>query len=348
MRKKITAVLAGVLASAMVLAGCQASKGLETEAVKITQYKDLEVDKVEKTDEISDEQVEMQIQSALKSNAEVEKVKDRAVENGDTANIDYVGKIDGKEFDGGSAQGYPLEIGSGAFIPGFEDSIIGHEIGDEFDWEGKFPDSYQNTEYAGKDVVFTIKVNSISKSVVPELSDEFVKSVSKKSETVDEYKEEIKKKLEKDAENEYKNQLSTAVMKKVLENTEVIKYPEDEVKELKDETIKQMKSFAEYQNIKFEDYLEQNNMTEEQFEKQIEDAAKDRVKQELVFNAIADAEKIELTDELYEEQLEVMASTNGYQDVETLKKEAEEEDLKEAALYNLVLEWLSEHCIQKA
>ena len=190
MKRKSAIAFAAVLACSAVLTGCQESKGLETKDLKITQYKEVEVDQVEKPEEVTAEAVDEYIESILKVNAETVKVKDRAVEKGDTVNIDFVGKIDGKAFDGGSAEGYSLEIGSDAFIPGFEDSVIGHKIDETFDWNGSFPDDYGNKDYAGKDVVFTITVNSISRSNVPELTDEFVKSVSKESTNVEEYKKQ--------------------------------------------------------------------------------------------------------------------------------------------------------------
>lgn len=348
MKKRLVMVFAGALAASIILAGCEASKGLETDNVKITQYKEIEVDAVPKPEEVTDEAVDARIQSTLESNSETEEITDRAVESGDTANIDFVGKIDGEEFEGGSAEGYPLTIGSGAFIAGFEDSIIGHNIGETFDWNGKFPDDYGNEQYAGKDVVFTITVNSISQSTVPELTDEFVKSVSEKSKNVKEYKAEIKKQLEKEGKDNYQNQLNSEVIQKVLENSEVSEYPKDEVEKLCKETIEQAKSVAEYLNMEYEDYLEQNGVTEEEFEKQIEDNVKANIKQTMVIKAIAEKEKIEMTDEMYEEQLKKMAESYGYEDVDAIKEAAEEDDLKDIALNNIVAEWLAEHCIQKA
>lgn len=348
MKKRLTAMFTGVLVSSLLFTGCQASKGLETDEVKITQYKEIEVDQVEKPSEVTDDEVENYIQTMLQTNADTKEITDRAVQNGDTATIDFVGKVDGEEFDGGSAEGYPLEIGSGAFIPGFEDSIIGHKTGETFDWNGQFPEDYGNADYAGKDVVFTITVNHISENVVPELSDEFVKSVSEESKTAEEYREEVKKLLTEQAEQNYKSQLNSAVWQKVLENTEVSKYPEDEVKELSEGTIEQYKSIADYMGMEYEDYLVQNGTTVEEFEKQVEDSAKENIKQTMAVKAIAKKEKLELSDEEYEKQLENIAKTYGYEDVDALKEAAEEEDLKEIALYNVVVEWLAENCIQKA
>jgi len=348
MKKRLILTAMAVLAVSIVLFGCEASKGLETDEIKITQYKAVEVDEVQKPDEITDGDVDSYIQSELEMNASLKEITDRAVAQGDTVDIDYVGKIDGEEFDGGSATDYLLTIGSGVFIEGFEDSVIGHNAGETYDWNGKFPDDYGNADYAGKDVVFTITVNSITESEIPELSDDFVKTVSEESKTVEEYKAEVKKLLEENAEKTAEDQLRSSVWQKVVENTEVLKYPEDEVKELCDETIEQYKEMAESMNVEYEEYLSQNGVTAEDFEKQVEDMAKDHVKQVMTVQAIADKEKITLTDEEYEKQLEEMAKMYGYEGTDEIKDMAKEEDLKDIALYNLVVDWLVEHCVQKA
>ena len=181
MKKKITVILAGTTALTLFLAGCQTSKGLETDDVTITQYKEVEVDEVEKASEVSGEDVDNYIDSVLQSKAEVKEIKGRTVKKGDTANIDFVGKRDGEAFEGGSAKGFDLEIGSGSFIDGFEDSIVGHKAGETFDWNGKFPEDYGNAELAGKDVVFTGTVNAITEKQIPKLDEKFVKTVSLKN-----------------------------------------------------------------------------------------------------------------------------------------------------------------------
>lgn len=348
MKKRFAIVFAGVLASSIILAGCEASKGLETDNIKITQYKEIEVDAVQKPEEVTEEAVEERIEMTLASKLETIEITDRPVKSGDTANIDFVGKIGGEAFEGGSAEGYPLEIGSGAFIPGFEDSIIGHSIGETFDWNGSFPEDYDNADYAGKDVVFTITVNSISQSIVPELTDEFVKSVSEKSKNVKEYKAEVKKQLEKEDKENYENQLNSQVIQKVLENSEVPEYPEDEVEKMCVETIEQYKTIATYLNMEYEDYLQQNGFSIEEFEKRVENDAKESIKQTMAIKAIAEKEKIKMTDEIYEERLKEMAKLYEYEDVDAIKEAFEEEDLKDIVLKELVVEWLAEHCIQKA
>lgn len=349
MKKKVVAILTGALAASMLLSGCAASKGLETDELKISMYKGVEVEEVEKPEEVTDEDVENTINATLQSNATIKEITDRAVESGDTATIDFVGKMDGEEFDGGSSTDYPLEIGSGQFIDGFKDSVIGHEIGETYDWNGKFPDNYGNTDLAGKDVVFTITVKSISQTEVPELTDDFVKQVSEESTNVKEYKEEVKNQLEEDNEQNYEDSLTQEAWDKVLENTEVKKYPEDEVKEFCDSLIEQYKTAAEYYGQEYEDFIEtQMGTTVEDFEQQVEDVAKENIKQKMATEAIADKEKIKLDDETYEKELKELADLYGYTDVDSLKEAASEEDLKDIVLNNLVKEWVREHCVQVA
>lgn len=349
MKKRIMTLVTGILASAAVLTGCSGSKGLETDALSISVYKGVEIDEIQKPAEVTDEDVENTIQSSLQMNATQEEITDRPVEDGDIATIDFTGKINGQEFEGGSSTDYPLTIGSGLFIDGFEDSVIGHNIGDTYDWQGKFPDNYQNAEYAGKDVVFTITVKGIAEESVPELNDNFVKSVSEKSKSVKEYKEEVRKQLTADNETSYENQVGQAVWQKVLENTEIKKYPEDEMKELSKTLIDQYKSMAEYAEQDYETYIqEQMGYSVEEFEKQVEEAAKASLKQSMVTEAIADKEKIKLSNKEYKEQLKKIADSYMYEDVDALKEAAEEEELKDIALNNMVREWLKEHSVQVA
>lgn len=347
MKKTIAALLTGVMASALLLSGCEASKGLENDDIKITQYKGIEIDEVEKAKEVTDDDVDSFIKSMQESHAEVTEITDRAVEDGDTVSINFVGKMNGEEFEGGSAEDYSLTIGSGVFIEGFEDSVIGHKAGETYDWNGKFPDDYGNAEMAGKDVVFTITVNAITKEDVPELNDEFVKSVSETSKTVKEYKKEVKKLLQKDAETSYEYSMETAVWEKVMENTEVKKYPEKEVKETKENWIKQYQTAAEYYQMEYETFIEeQMGMTVEDFEKQIETAVKDTIKEKMAVEAIADKEKIKLDDKTYKKELKNIVSDYGYESVDALKEAVEEKDLKKEALKNVVIEKLAEKSIQ--
>lgn len=349
MKRRTAAVLGGLLALSLTLGGCQSSKGLETDALKITKYKGVEVEQVEKPEEITDEEVEATIQANLESQATTTEITDRAVENGDTVNIDFVGKMDGKEFDGGAAEDYPLTIGSGSFIEGFEDSVIGHKIGDTYDWNGTFPDDYGNAEMAGKDVVFTITVNSITVEEVPELTEEIIKTLSDESTTVEEYKKEVKAQLEDEAQTSYDETLKQNAWQVVAENTEVKKYPDGEVEELVTSLVDAYKEAAEYYQMEYETFIEeQMGYTPEQLEEEAKAAAKENIKEQMAVEAIAKEEKIEMDDETYEKELEKMSEEYGYESVDDFKEAFEEDDLKDAVLKSLVMDYVKEHCIQIA
>lgn len=349
MKKRLAMMLAGVLAVSVALTGCQASKGLETDDLKIKQYKNVEVDAVEKAEKVTDQDIEDYINSSLESSADSAEVTDRAVKSGDTATIDFVGKMNGEAFEGGSSTDYPLKIGSGSFIPGFEDSIVGHAIGETFDWNGKFPDDYNNAELAGKDVVFTITVKKIEESVVPELTDEYVQKVSEESDTVDEYKKEVKKTLEKQNKETYEQTLTGNVWKAVVDNTEVKSYPEDEVDKIYEGLVEQYKTIASYNGADYETMIEQQMQTTvEEFEKKLRDSAKENVKQTMITKAIAEKEKIKVDDKSYKKQLQELAEMYGYESAEQIEEEVDKKDLEIIVLNTLVKEWLTENCIQKS
>lgn len=348
MKKRLAVFVTGVLASSMILGGCQASKGLETDNLKITKYKGVEVAQVEKPEEVTDEAVEQQIQSTLEAFADTKEITDRAVEDGDDINVDFVGKVDGEEFEGGSFKDYSITVGAGGFIDGFVESMVGHNVGDTYDWNGTFPENYGNTELAGKDVTFTITINSIQESVIPELDDEFVAKVSDKSKTVDEYKKEVKEALTKEAEASYVDQLGMQVWEAVLANTTVEKYEQEDMDELINPVIEEYKKAAKDQEMEYVEFLEQMGTTEEEFKKTLDEQAKERLKQDMVIEAIAEKEKIEVTEKNYEEQLKILAETYGYEDADALKEVLEEEDLKQIVRYNLVRDYLVDNCIQKA
>ena len=190
MKKKLAVLAAGICALSLFLTGC--SGEISNDYVTITKYKDVEIDKVD-ADAVSDNDVEAQINSVLQSKSTTTEVTDRAAQTGDTVTIDYEGKKDGVAFDGGTATDAQLTLGSGQFIDGFEDGVVGHNIGDTFDLDLTFPENYGNEDLAGQAVVFTVTLKGISQTDVPELTDEFVQSVSDTSKTVEEYKKEIKK-----------------------------------------------------------------------------------------------------------------------------------------------------------
>lgn len=351
--KKKTVLLTGVIAASLALAGCS-SNSVSNEYVSVGGYKGIEVADIEEPEEVDEETVDEYIQAVLSEHSMQEEIKDRKVKSGDTVNIDFVGKMNGEEFDGGSSEGYNLEIGSGSFIEGFEDSIIDHKPGETFDWNGKFPDPYTNNpDFSGKDVTFTITVNYICGEVtVPELTDEFVKTVSEESKTVEEYKKEIEEQLTKGGTENFDLQLQDAAWKAVFEKAEIKGYPDGELEKVKKQLMEPYEKQAETEEMELADFLQQYyQVSEEEFEKQAEDYAKNSIEQKLVAEAIAEQENLLPADSELEKEYETLAENLGYEDVDSLKKAAEasgdpEEVLKDIIIQNRVREFLAENAIQ--
>ena len=335
MKKRLAALFCATLAASMILVGCQASKGLETDNLKITQYKGVEVSAVAKPEKVTDDDVEQYIQSQLTSSATTTEVTDRAAQKGDTVDIAFAGTIDGEAFDGGSSDSYSLELGSGKMIDGFEDSIIGHNVGETFVWDGKFPDDYKSTDLAGKACQFTITVNSISEQNVPELTDEWVANNSKSSKTV----------------KDYDSTLKSEAWQAVVDNTTVQKYSkkqQEKIDEMKNSLIDSYKSYAESQGTDYETYITSSGQyTVESFEQKVEEAAQESEKQTMIAEAIADKEKIKLDDKTYKKMLKEYAKTYGFEDGDAMEKAYSKDTLKEAMLTDLVKDWLVDNCIQK-
>ena len=228
MKKRVIAVLTAVLMTAS-LAGCGSGK-LSNDYVTVNKYKGLEVTEVAKN-EVSDDSVEQEIQSRLEAAATEQDVTDRAAQSGDWVNIDYTGTLDGVAFDGGTATGYDLELGSGSFIgasgdyQGFEDQIVGHNTGEEFDITVQFPENYQSSDLAGKPANFHIVLNKIYQKVTPELTDEWVANNSESSKTVDEYKEEVKNSLQEQQDDSGNSQLKQEVQTALLDQIDSCQTP---------------------------------------------------------------------------------------------------------------------------
>lgn len=347
MKKKTLAVTLSIL-MVTLLAGC--SKGLSNEYITIKQYEGLEVVQVEMS-EVSDEQVESTVNSNLSAASTPEEITDRAAQEGDTINIDYKGTVDGVEFEGGAETGASLQLGSGGFIgangeyKGFEEQIVGHNIGENFDITVKFPADYP--DMGDKVAVFNITLNGITTSKVPELTDEWVKENSDKSKTVEEYKTEIKEMLEENNKNSADNTLQTGVMDALLAQTDVKKYPDGEVdKQLK--TIKDYyEGMAQAYGMEFADFAEQYmGMTAEDFDAQAKEAAEQATTRKLACELIAKKKKLEPSEKEYEEKIKEFAEESGYDDVDAFKEQVGEDVVKASILQQKVAEYLVDKCVQ--
>lgn len=328
MKKRI---LAGIVAVCTVLSLAGCSGEIKNDNIKITQYKELEVEKVEVA-EVTDEEVE----STIKSTLALEGITDRAVASGDEVYFDYAGTMDGEAFEGGTAYGQFLVIGSGSFIPGFEDAIIGHTPGeDPFDINVTFPADYDQTDYAGKDAVFTITLYSI----LPELTDEWVASVSDKSKTVDEYRAQVKEDIRVSNEATAKQSLKDLALAAMVENCVVEKYPEDRLEELITDLDAYVEYLASQYQMEKEAYLEAAGIS-------VEEVAKEVLKQELAVALIAEKEKLTFTEEEYNKALEEYATQIGFASAEECEEAYGKEEIKKVLLEDRVAEFLAENCKQ--
>ena len=310
--------------------------------VELGQYTHLGIEK--KVEEVTDDDVMADIERARDRAARYVEVTDREAKLDDQANIDYQGLLDGVPFEGGTAQGHELVLGSGAFIPGFEDQVVGMKIGEEKDLNVTFPENYHSEELAGKPVVFKVKLNSLREKEVPALDDEFVKDVSETANTVDEYKKEIREKLEKQAEERADAAFESEIIETISDNAK-IDIPKAMVEEQIDAMLRDMELRMMYQGLRMQDFLKYSGQTMEQLRDTYRQQAEDRVKTQLTLEAITKAEGIEPTDEEIDKELSRFAE-QGKKTLEEFKKDMPEGDLayfKEVATINKTVKFLKDN-----
>ncbi len=313
--------------------------------VELGEYKGIEVQEID--GEVSDKEIDQYIDSIRDKQAEVQTLtdKDSVLEKGDTANIDFVGKKDGEPFAGGSAEGYDLVIGSGSFIPGFEEQMEGMKVEEVRNVELNFPEDYYVSDLAGQPVVFEVTLHSIKRKILPELNDEFVKDVSN-FETVDAYKEDIKKMLTEEKAAEIKNRYKADVAVKVTEQTDVVA-PESQIKAEAENFMNDIRFQMNQQGINLEDYVKLTNGNMEDIEKECSARAESFVKQQIVFEAIAEAEGLEVSDEELEAEYNKMADMYK-QPVETIKEVFSMRGQVGLIKRNLLLEKVSDFLLKNA
>ncbi|WP_447548944.1 trigger factor [Staphylococcus aureus] len=272
--------------------------------VKLGDYKSLEIEKQET--ELSDDELQEAIDHSLGHLAEMVVKEDGVVENGDTVNIDFSGSVDGEEFEGGQAEGYDLEIGSGSFIPGFEEQLEGMKVDEEKDVVVTFPEEYHAEELAGKEATFKTKVNEIKFKEVPELTDEIANELDAEANTVDEYKENLRKRLAEQKATDAENVEKEEAITKATDNT-TIDIPEAMVNTELDRMVSEFAQRIQQQGLDLQTYFQISGQDESQLREQMKDDAEQRVKTNLTLTAIAEAEKIEATDEDIDKELEKMS-----------------------------------------
>ncbi len=305
--------------------------------VEVTEYKELKATK--KKVEATEEEIQAKIDELLERNSRLVEVTDRAVENGDITVIDFEGFVDGVAFDGGKGESYELTIGSGQFIPGFEEQIIGHSIGEEFDVNVKFPTEY-TPELADKDAVFKIKLHEIKTKEMPELDDEFAQDAAD-CDTVAALKKNIEKEIKQQKEAQNDREIESQLLEKLSENVEG-EIPECMYEAEIDNQIKNLDYRLSMQGMSFDMYLQYSGMTMEAYRENLKEGAMKQVKIRLGLEAVAKKENLEVTDEALEEEFAKFAEQYGME-VEKIKEVVPAEGLRGDLLNEKALAFIKEN-----
>ncbi len=272
--------------------------------VKISSYKGMKIKQYAYT--VKDEEVDAELNRLLDRNARKVPVTDRAAQNGDIANIDFVGTVDGVKFDGGEAEGFDLTLGSGQFIPGFEDQVVGMNIGETKDVNVTFPENYQAENLKGKAAVFSVKLNALQGKELPELSDAFIKDATG-SETIDEYKAKTKERLQKSADRRAVDETENSILEAIAANAEA-EIPQAMIEKEIDGLVQKFEYQLMYQGLKLQDYLDFLKVTLSDFRKNYEEQARKNVMNQLVISQLIKEENIEATDEEVEAKVAEQAA----------------------------------------
>lgn len=315
--------------------------------VKLGQYKELEVEK--KIAKVDDSQVEERLKALQERHSELVLSDKKTLEKGDFSVIDFEGYVDGKPFSGGAAQGHTLEIGSGSFIPGFEDQMIGMEVGTEKDIPVTFPENYQSEELAGKDATFKVALKEIKVKEFPALDDEFAKSVGD-FQNIDELKADLKSKMMTTAETNAESDFAQAAIDQAVENAEV-EVPETMITQEMEDLLHRFEHNLGYQGITLEQYLEYFKKTQEEMMEEFRPEAVKRVKTDLVLTDIAKNENIVISETELDDKVEELAERYQQKNLAKFRRDLESkgrlDDIKQAIVLEKTAEFLKNQAIPK-
>ncbi len=347
--KKGLLIVLGMLSTAVCLGGCGNQDSVRAEDyITLGEYKGLSVART--STEVAEEEVQEELNSLLTNSVTTKEVTERTdVQQGDVANIDYTGTLDGEVFEGGTAQGFDLEIGSGRFIEGFEEGLIGTNVGDTATLNLKFPNEYSNNpDLAGKDVVFAVKVNSISEQVKPELNDAFIKEATDgEYATVDSYKAYLYEAIESSNVEYADSMMYTDLWNQVVANAVIKKEIPQEYLQMKiDKMTENAKSYAEAYGMDFDSFLANYmGLDEAGFQEETSKYAETAAKESLVLQAIAKAENIEVTKEDLSQAVKEYVELYGYESEAAFKQDNDMDEFEEYILTSKVQEFLADQAI---
>ena len=313
--------------------------------VGLGKYKGVEIEKIDTT--VSDEEVEEELKREQEKNASIKEVTDRAVADGDQINLNFEGFVDGVAFEGGKGEDYPLTIGSGSFIPGFEEQLIGAEIGKEIEVNVTFPENYQSEELAGKPAVFKCTVLKIKEKILPELTDEFADDVSEFS-TLEEYKADIRKNLEAKKAERAKTEKENKVIDAIIADSE-IEIPEPMLRAQQEQIVDEFAQRLQSQGLNIEQYFAYMGTSREKMVEESKDQADKRIRTRLVLEEIVKVENIVATEEDFETELTKLAEAYGT-DLDTVKKIFEGRDkdrMMEDIAVQKALSFVADNAVEK-
>lgn len=312
--------------------------------VTLGEYKGIEVEVAEVT--VSDEEIEAELEKVREQNSRMDNVEDRPIQDGDITNIDFDGYVDGEQFEGGKAESHTLTIGSHSFIDGFEEQLIGKNVGDDVEVNVTFPEEYHAEELQGKPALFKVKINEIKVKELPELDDELAKDVSE-FDTLDEYKDDIKTRLLGDKEKQSKTEKEDKLVDKVIEQAQ-IDIPELMINTQAKQMLDEFAQNIQYQGISIEQYYQFTGTNQEQLQEQMTPQAIKRIQTRLVLEEIVKVEDIQVADEVFEENLVGMAESYKME-VDKLKElisEEEEKQMKEDLAVQKAVDLILETAIE--
>ena len=277
--------------------------------VELGEYKGLEV--MKHSTDVSDKEVADELERRRKQQAELVLKEDEPAAEGDTVVIDFEGKVDGKPFDGGKAENYSLELGSKTFIPGFEDQLVGHKAGDEVEVKVTFPDDYQAKDLQGKDAVFEVKIHEVKQKELPELDDDFAKDIDDDVDTLEELKAKVKDEIKEQKEAAAKNAVQEEAISKAVENAKIGDIPEAMIEDDVQRQMDQYFSGMQQQGINPDMYFKLTGTSEEDLRKQFREGSEERVKTNLVLEAIVEKENIEVSEDEINDEIKDLATQYG-------------------------------------
>lgn len=313
--------------------------------VTLGEYKGMEVDKT--STRVTQKEVEAKIKEEAEKNARTVTVEGRPVQDGDEVILDFEGFVDGEAFEGGKGENYPLTIGSGSFIPGFEEQLVGAEAEKEVEVKVTFPEEYHAEELKGKDAVFKCTIHEIKEKQIPEIDDEFAAEVSE-FDTLDEYKADVKAKIKEQKENEGKQKKEDQAVEKAVANA-IMEIPEAMIDEQVRQMVNEFAQNMQYQGISFEQYCQITGMTLEKIQEETRPQAVKRIETRLVLEAIAKAENIEVTEERLDEEIKKMAESYNMEadKLKELMGEEEKKQMLEDIAVQDAVTFLVENAVEK-